>query len=96
MTFQERAFLLLLQTWHQQLQDDLEDAKTAFPDPEPQKERRWRAPVLFHPIIRPPTEDDPPDQWEWVEVRRTPPHLRFLEQTIANIGAQIEALGEDG
>lgn len=86
MTFQDKAFLLLLQTWHQQLQDDLEDAKTALPDHE-------KVPISIGRFGRPPTEADPPDQWEWVEVRRTPPHLQGLEQTIASIGAQIEALG---
>lgn len=93
MTLHEKALVLLLQTWHQQLQDDLEDAKIAFPDPEPVRERRW---IGFSFAMRPPTEDDPPDRWEWEEVRRTPPHLQGLERTLASIGAQIEALGEAG
>lgn len=92
MTFQEKALLLLLTGWHQQLQEGLEDAKTAFPDPEPMRERRWISLFVFAP--RPPTDDDPPDRWEWVEVRRTPPHLQGLETTIASIGAQIGALGD--
>lgn len=88
----EKILILLLQLWHLQLTDALNTAKSMLPDPEPVRERRWRAPVLFHPIIRPPTEDDPPNQWEWVDVSRTAPPLVALEETIQHIGAQIDYL----
>ncbi len=86
----ERAMLVLLQEWYRQLAEALDTAKAAFPDPEPHLVRRWTSPFAL--MLRPPTDDDPPDRWKWVDANRTPPHLQELESTIDRISMQIEEL----
>lgn len=86
----ERAMLILLQEWHRQLAEALEEAKSIFPDPEPERVRQWVNPFAI--MFREPIENDPPDQWQWIEIPHTPPHLLDLEMTIDRIGGQIEEL----
>lgn len=88
--------ILLLEEWYRQLCDGLEEAKAAFPDPEPERRRVWTVMFPSGPIrLRMPTADDPADEWEWISVPCTPPLLVSLEKAIDRIGQQILSLRGD-
>lgn len=90
----DRALILLLEEWHRQLSDALQVAMNTLPrDPDPERVRAWTGIGALK--LRSPTEDDPSDEWSWVEYPKTHPALSELETTILRIGEHIERLRGD-